>query len=37
MPGADFGQWTPPAEIARVVRWLCTDEASTVSGGLIPV
>ena len=37
MPGADFGQWTPPAEIARVVRWLCTDEAATVSGGLIPV
>lgn len=37
MPGADFGQWTPPAEIARVVRWLCTEEAATVSGGLIPV
>jgi NAD(P)-dependent dehydrogenase (short-subunit alcohol dehydrogenase family) len=37
MPDADFSDWTPPEEIARVIRWLCGDTAGTVSGGLIPV
>jgi len=37
MPDADFGGWTPPAEIARVMCWLASDEARTVSGGLVPV
>jgi len=37
MPDARFDDWTPPAEIARVVHWLCSDAAATVSGGLVPV
>ena len=37
MPDADFSTWTPPAEIARVILWLCSDEAAPVRGGLIPV
>lgn len=37
MPDADFSTWTPPAEIARVIGWLCSDAAKTVSGGLVPV
>ncbi|MFQ5504869.1 MAG: SDR family NAD(P)-dependent oxidoreductase [Planctomycetota bacterium] len=37
MPDADFSTWTPTAEIARVILWLASDAAKTVSGGLIPV
>ena len=37
MPDADFSQWTPPARIAAVVRWLASDDAATVRGALIPV
>ncbi len=37
MPDADFGAWTPPAEIAQVVSWLASDLAASVRGGLIPV
>ena len=37
MPDADFGAWTPPAEIAQVVAWLASDLAASVRGGLIPV
>lgn len=37
MPKADFTQWTPPEQIARVMLWLASDAATTVRGGLIPV
>ena len=37
MPDADFGRWTPPAAIARVLLWLASDAARSVRGGLIPV
>jgi NAD(P)-dependent dehydrogenase (short-subunit alcohol dehydrogenase family) len=37
MPDADFSSWTPPADIARVVLWLASDEARSVRGGLLPV
>lgn len=37
MPDADFSRWTAPVEIARVILWLCGEDAGTVSGGLIPV
>lgn len=37
MPKADFTQWTPPAEIARVVAWLASREARTVRGAVVPV
>lgn len=37
MPKADSSQWTPPAEIARVVLWLASREAATVRGAVVPV
>lgn len=37
MPDADFSTWTPPAEIARVLLWLASDEARFVRGALVPV
>jgi NAD(P)-dependent dehydrogenase (short-subunit alcohol dehydrogenase family) len=37
MPDADFSTWTPPAEIARVLLWLASDNAATVRGALVPV
>jgi len=37
MPDADFSSWTPPEHIAQVIRWLASDDASSVRGGVIPV
>jgi NAD(P)-dependent dehydrogenase (short-subunit alcohol dehydrogenase family) len=36
-PDADHSRWVPPAEIARVVRFLCSDESKPVSGAAVPV
>jgi NAD(P)-dependent dehydrogenase (short-subunit alcohol dehydrogenase family) len=36
-PDADFSKWVQPAEIAKVVRFLVSDDAAVVSGGAIPV
>jgi NAD(P)-dependent dehydrogenase (short-subunit alcohol dehydrogenase family) len=33
----DITRWTKPDEIARVIRWLCSDEAAIISGAVIPV
>ena len=37
MPDADFDKWVEPAEIARVVRFLCSADSSPISGDEIPV
>ena len=37
MPTADFAQWPKPAEIARVILFLCSDEARVIHGAAIPV
>jgi NAD(P)-dependent dehydrogenase (short-subunit alcohol dehydrogenase family) len=37
MPGADFSTWPKPKEIARVILFLCSDEAKLISGASIPV
>jgi NAD(P)-dependent dehydrogenase (short-subunit alcohol dehydrogenase family) len=37
MPDADFDTWVAPDEIARVVAFLCSDDASAVSGAHVPV
>jgi NAD(P)-dependent dehydrogenase (short-subunit alcohol dehydrogenase family) len=37
MPDADHSKWVPPEEIARVVRFLVSDESAPVSGAAIPV
>jgi NAD(P)-dependent dehydrogenase (short-subunit alcohol dehydrogenase family) len=37
MPKADFSKWPKPADIAKVILFLCSDEASLVSGTSVPV
>ncbi len=37
MPGADFAVWPKPEEIARVILFLCSDDASVVHGAAVPV
>jgi NAD(P)-dependent dehydrogenase (short-subunit alcohol dehydrogenase family) len=37
MPDADHATWVAPEQIAAVVRHLCSDAASIVSGGHVPV
>src|SRR5262245_7696884 len=37
MPKADFSKWPKPQEIARVVLFLCSDEAKLVHGAAVPV
>jgi len=37
MPRADFAKWPKPEEIARVVLFLCSDDARLISGAAIPV
>jgi NAD(P)-dependent dehydrogenase (short-subunit alcohol dehydrogenase family) len=37
MPDADHSKWVQPAEIARVVRALVSDDFAVTSGGAIPV
>ena len=37
MPNADFSKWPRPEEIARVIRFLCSDAAKVIHGAAIPV
>jgi NAD(P)-dependent dehydrogenase (short-subunit alcohol dehydrogenase family) len=37
MPDADFAKWPKPEEIARVILFLCSDDARVVHGAAIPV
>jgi NAD(P)-dependent dehydrogenase (short-subunit alcohol dehydrogenase family) len=37
MPKADFSKWPKPEEIARVVLFLCSDDAKLIQGAAIPV
>lgn len=37
MPGANFAKWPKPEEIARVILFLCGDEARVIHGAAIPV
>lgn len=37
MPGADTSKWVQPAEIARVVRFLVSDDSAATSGAAVPV
>jgi NAD(P)-dependent dehydrogenase (short-subunit alcohol dehydrogenase family) len=36
-PDADHSRWVKPAEIAQVIRFLCSDESAPVSGAAVPV
>src|SRR5467141_3218602 len=37
MPKADFTKWPKPADIARVILFLCSDDARVIHGAAIPV
>lgn len=37
MPKADFTKWVSPEEIARLVGYLCSDEARSASGNVIRI
>lgn len=37
MPKADFTRWPKPAEIAKVILFLCGDDAAVIHGAAIPV
>ena len=37
MPNADFSKWPKPDDIARVILFLCSEDASLIHGGSIPV
>jgi NAD(P)-dependent dehydrogenase (short-subunit alcohol dehydrogenase family) len=36
-PEADHSKWVPPAEIAKVIRFLVSDDSAPTSGAAIPV
>jgi NAD(P)-dependent dehydrogenase (short-subunit alcohol dehydrogenase family) len=36
-PNADFSRWVKPEEIAKVVRFLVSDESAPLSGAAVPV
>jgi NAD(P)-dependent dehydrogenase (short-subunit alcohol dehydrogenase family) len=36
-PDADHSKWVPPQQIAKVIRFLVSDDALPTSGGAIPV
>ncbi len=37
MPGADWTRWVSPEQIARVIRFLCSDDSEPTSGAAVPV
>jgi NAD(P)-dependent dehydrogenase (short-subunit alcohol dehydrogenase family) len=37
MPKADFSKWPKPGDIARVILFLCSDQARVIHGAAIPV
>src|SRR5258708_36290686 len=37
MPKADFAKWPKPQEIARVILFLCSEDAKVIHGAAIPV
>src|SRR3974377_1065445 len=37
MPKADFAKWPKPEDIARVILFLCSEEAKVIQGGAVTV
>jgi NAD(P)-dependent dehydrogenase (short-subunit alcohol dehydrogenase family) len=37
MPTADFTKWPKPEDIARVILFLCSDDAKVIHGAAVPV
>ena len=36
-PNADYSKWVKPEEIAKVVRFLVSDESGPLCGAAVPV
>ncbi len=37
MPSADFSKWPQPEDIAKVILYLCSDDAKLIHGASVPV
>jgi NAD(P)-dependent dehydrogenase (short-subunit alcohol dehydrogenase family) len=37
MPRSDPSKWVPPQQIARVIRFLCSEDSAPTSGAAVPV
>ena len=37
MPNADFATWVAPESIAKLLVWLCSNDAADVNGAVIPI
>jgi NAD(P)-dependent dehydrogenase (short-subunit alcohol dehydrogenase family) len=37
LPGGDFAKWPKPEDIARVILFLCSEDAKVIHGAAIPV
>lgn len=37
MPDADVSSWVKPDQVARVIRWLCSNDADPISGAAVPL
>jgi NAD(P)-dependent dehydrogenase (short-subunit alcohol dehydrogenase family) len=37
MPSADYSKWPKPEDIARVITFLCSDDAKVIHGAAVPV
>lgn len=37
MPDADRSRWVAPEQVAATIRFLCSDEAASISGAAIPI
>jgi NAD(P)-dependent dehydrogenase (short-subunit alcohol dehydrogenase family) len=37
MPNSNFAIWPKPEDIARVILFLCSDQARVIHGAAIPV
>jgi NAD(P)-dependent dehydrogenase (short-subunit alcohol dehydrogenase family) len=37
MPNANFAKWPKPEDIARVILFLCSDDAKLIQGAAVPV